>query len=370
MSVTYTAGYNNIWTHFDRNPEEDLSGGYLVTSVTPISGGVTAGVAIPGVPIALTLNVIGPSVNADQTLVGKTLSQIEPTLSTWLVTEQSLSFAGVINETVTSDTPILQPNFNPNSTDPGGIEGIKTFFAGDDTFYGVSVGVVSPIDGSISVEDDINGWGGNDHFWGRLGDDNYVGGTGTDTAHYEGSLSQFTIAQVEGVWNDSVGEGFPGWQITDGSGSEGTDRMTGVERAVFSDATIALDLDGVGGQAYRIYKAAFDRVPDSGGLGYWINQMDDGMDMVEVAARFIDSDEFRALYGTNPTNGEFLTKVYNNVLDRDPDAGGYDWWMDQLTNNPEKTWQKVLADFSESPENQTNVAELIANGIQFEPWVG
>ncbi len=35
MSVTYTAGYNNIWTHLDRNPEEDLSGGYLVTSVTP-----------------------------------------------------------------------------------------------------------------------------------------------------------------------------------------------------------------------------------------------------------------------------------------------------------------------------------------------
>ena len=98
--------------------------------------------------------------------------------------------------------------------------------------------------------------------------------------------------------------------------------------------------------------------------------MDDGMDMVEVAARFIDSDEFRYLYGINPTNGEFLTKVYNNVLDRDPDAGGYDWWMDQLTNNPEKIWQKVLADFSESPENQTNVAELIANGIQFEPWVG
>ena len=33
-------------------------------------------------------------------------------------------------------------------------------------------------------------------------------------------------------------------------------------------------------------------------------------------------------------------------------------------------WEKVLADFSESVENQTNVAELIANGIVFDPWVG
>ena len=55
---------------------------------------------------------------------------------------------------------------------------------------------------------------------------------------------------------------------------------------------------------------------------------------------------------------------------RDPDAGGYAWWIEQLENNPEKTWQKVLADFSESPENQHNVAELIANGIPFDPWAG
>ena len=144
-------------------------------------------------------------------------------------------------------------------------------------------------------------------------------------------------------------------------------------RIPFNDVWIAFDVDGVGGQAYRIYKAAFDRDPmdgDTAGLGYWIAQMDDGMDMVEVAARFIDSPEFRSLYGQNPTNGEFLNKVYLNVLDRLPDDSGYAWWIDQLDNNPEKSWEKVLADFSESPENQANVAELIANGIVFDPWVG
>ena len=33
-----------------------------------------------------------------------------------------------------------------------------------------------------------------------------------------------------------------------------------------------------------------------------------------------------------------------------------------MGTKPIKTWQQVLAEFSESPESQANVAELIANG--------
>lgn len=134
-----------------------------------------------------------------------------------------------------------------------------------------------------------------------------------------------------------------------------------------------VDIDGVAGKAYRIYKAAFDRDPmqgDTVGLGYWIAKMDQGMDLIEVAARFIDSKEFRDLYGTKPTNGEFLTKVYENVLGRAPDKGGYDWWMNEMSTNPSKTPQKVLADFSESSENQMATLTLIGDGIIYSPWHG
>ena len=129
-----------------------------------------------------------------------------------------------------------------------------------------------------------------------------------------------------------------------------------------------LDTDGVSGKAYRIYKAAFDRTPDTTGLGYWIAQMDKGMDVVEVAARFIDSNEFRELYGSNVSSADFLTKVYSNVLDRAPDTAGLNWWVNEMSTNPSKTWQKVLADFSESAENQANVASLISNGVIYDPW--
>lgn len=154
------------------------------------------------------------------------------------------------------------------------------------------------------------------------------------------------------------------------SGEE--DSLTSIERLKFTDKSLAFDITGNAGKAYRIYKAAFARDPQSGdmsGLGFWMSRIDNGMDMVEVAARFIDSNEFRSLFGQNPTNAEFLTKVYTNVLGRTPDQGGYDWWLNELNTNPSKTRAKVLADFAESSENQAGVASLIGNGITYEPWV-
>lgn len=144
--------------------------------------------------------------------------------------------------------------------------------------------------------------------------------------------------------------------------------LKNVERISFSDTSLALDATGNAGKAYRVYKAAFARDPMAGdktGLGYWIKSIDNGMDMVEVAARFIDSPEFRTLYGQNPSNAEFLTKVYTNVLGRTPDQGGYSWWLNELNTNPIKTKAKVLSDFAESQENKDSVVSLIGNGIQY-----
>jgi hypothetical protein len=141
-----------------------------------------------------------------------------------------------------------------------------------------------------------------------------------------------------------------------------------IDELPFGSDYISLDQDGFAGQAYRIYKAAFDRTPDTTGLGYWIAQMDKGMDVVEVAARFIDSPEFRQLYGSNVSDATFITNIYNNVLDRNPDDVGLAWWVNEMKMNPSKTWQKVLADFSESAENKANIASLIANGIAYDPW--
>ena len=64
-------------------------------------------------------------------------------------------------------------------------------------------------------------------------------------------------------------------------------------------------------------------------------------------------EEFRQLYGINPTNETFVTKLYDNVLDRTPDQGGYDYWVGHL-NAGINSKEQVLCSLSESPENMLN----------------
>ncbi|OMH26627.1 DUF4214 domain-containing protein [Motiliproteus sp. MSK22-1] len=145
--------------------------------------------------------------------------------------------------------------------------------------------------------------------------------------------------------------------------------VIGVDRIQFADTNLALDINGTAGQVYRIYKAAFDRTPDAEGLGFWIDTVEHGGTLQNVAAGFIHSNEFQTLYGDNPSNELFLTSLYHNVLDRDPDQDGFQWWSDKLNSGAESR-EDILVDFSESPENQANVIDLIGDGIVYEEWLG
>ena len=196
--------------------------------------------------------------------------------------------------------------------------------AGSDKLIGNSFGNIFK---GNAGNDTIYGNAGDDTIFADGGSDTIKGGTGIDTIQYALSQANYTLALGES--SSTIKE------ISTGTNNS----LSTVKRVVFSDKAVALDIGSgeVGGSCYRIYRAAFNRTPDEGGLGYWIGQMDLGKTLVEVSVGFINSDEFRASYGTNPTNGEFLTKMDNNVLGHDPDRGGYDWWVDQLANYPEKS---------------------------------
>ena len=217
------------------------------------------------------------------------------------------------------------------------------------------------LDGADTLEgglgnDILRGGEGPDALFGGLGNDTLVGGAGNDTldggagldsAVYSGSKAGYTLTRT------SSG-------MTAASAADGTDALINIERLQFTDKTLAFDLDGNAGQAYRLYQAAFDRVPDQGGLGYWIDQMDSGMGLSQVATGFINSAEFKALYGNNPSNAEFVTLLYDNVLHRAPDAGGYSYWIEQLSSG--MTRENVLIGFSESTENKVALMAFDMDG--------
>lgn len=177
------------------------------------------------------------------------------------------------------------------------------------------------------------------------------GGMGIDTLLINGSVWDYTIDATAG-----------GFNLTH-NGAEGTDLLVNVERLQFLNANIALDIDGNAGMAYRLYQAAFDRTPDLGGLGYQMRDLDNGLNIFQVAQNFINSPEFGATYG-NLSTGDFVRQLYLNVLDREPDAEGYAYHTNNLDNNG-FTRANVLVGFSESPENQATVIGTIENGMVY-----
>ncbi|MFD2364959.1 DUF4214 domain-containing protein [Pseudoduganella sp. GCM10020061] len=204
--------------------------------------------------------------------------------------------------------------------------------------------------------DQLSGTAGNDVLRGDGGSDLLNGQGGIDTAAFGAARANFTVARSGTTVT-----------VTDRAGAGGTDTLSNVERIKFGDVSVAVDIDGNGGEAYRIYQAAFDRAPDMSGVGFWISQLDRGMSLESVAAGFMASTEFTAMYGANPTNRQFVDKLYQNVLDRAGEAAGVNFWVGALDGN-NASRADVLAHFSESAENQANVAEIIGNGFAYVPY--
>lgn len=203
----------------------------------------------------------------------------------------------------------------------------------------------------------MSGDAANNRFTPGAGNNAIDGMGGIDTVVYAGASSNFTIAR--GVY---------GVTVTEKSGALGTDNLINVERIQFADGWKAIDIDGIGGQVYRLYEAVFGRPSDKTGMGYWIDRMEKGTSLLQVAKEFITNQpEFDKLYGANPSDGEFLTKLYANILDRAPDAAGYAYWVGRIVDSSR---EQILMEFSEGFENQAQVIGSISGGIDYTPWTG
>lgn len=220
----------------------------------------------------------------------------------------------------------------------------------EDFYTSWGVGVYENLSNTLPGDSRIKGTGKNEIFDNGDGNDSIDGGGGIDTLLSGASRANTTLVRTDS-----------GWQLS--SLYDGLDNLSHIERIAFANSTLALDIDGNAGQAYRVYQAAFNRTPDNNGLKFWIGAMDQGASLHDVAAGFINSAEFQALYGSNPGNDQFVTRLYSNVLHRAADAGGYNYWLGLLD---QKLISKTdaLVQFSESPENQAGVIGVIQNGIE------
>ncbi|WP_371275559.1 Calx-beta domain-containing protein [Zhengella sp.] len=257
-------------------------------------------------------------------------------------------------------------------------------------------------------DDDLSGGDGNDTLSGGFGNDLLDGGAGIDTAHFnEGNLIGLPDLDAATNPSDPVMFGFAGLAsqtmaaaatlqdatmdlpgltrnqvsvVWDGAetvllwGGEGygLNTLISIERIDLIDGDYVYDIGSDNlGFGYRIYQAAFGRTPDEGGLRFWVGVLDtlDSWGYSEyakqqyVAREFNESLEFQALYGSDPSHYDYIDAMYQNVLYRLPDQGGYDFWVGGMDQG--LTEEDILIAFSESVENRENNYPNLDNGV----WV-
>jgi hypothetical protein len=189
----------------------------------------------------------------------------------------------------------------------------------------------------------VNLLGGDDSIYlSRGGRASVDGGRGNDTAVYGDDRDSFAIAKIGGaisVRHESSPANFG-------------DELRNFERVQFADGSLVYNLAGSDpALIYRLYQAAFARTPDEGGLRYWASAADQfTLSQLQLATEFRTSPEFIAKYGANVSNRDYTYNMYKNVLGREPDQGGIDYW----TNVVNIGWvnrDQLLIEFAQSQEN-------------------
>lgn len=208
------------------------------------------------------------------------------------------------------------------------------------------------------LDDTMYGAKGNDLFHAGRGNDALDGGRGLNHALFSGDYADYVISRLDG---DTI-------QIADQTQErDGTDSLSRVQRAHFSDFAVGFDV-GAGeatGAAYRMY-GVLDRAPDAEGLGYWINSVDQGVLLTEMAQAFLDSAEYASSNGTNLNDNQFVTQLYEDVLQRKADESGRIYWVEQLARGASRA--EVLIGFTESQESIDLKTDLLSQGASYLDW--
>ncbi len=104
------------------------------------------------------------------------------------------------------------------------------------------------------------------------------------------------------------------------------------------------------GKIERAYITLLGRDPDDGGLRYWLDRQADGLSYERIIQFFLDSPERKDKYPAGQTDREYLEQLYRDAFGRSPDAGGVTYWLSRLADG--LTRDQVALFFADSAEQR------------------
>lgn len=139
-----------------------------------------------------------------------------------------------------------------------------------------------------------------------------------------------------------------GWIFDGWSGACSGTGFCSVSMFAARDAAAVFRFVGAGSAAsnewvQKAYVAYYGRPADPGGLGYWASRLDaEGGSLSSIIVEFGNSDEFNRRYG-GLTHVELVTRIYRQILGRDPEQGGLDYYVGELQSG-RRTLQSITLD--------------------------
>lgn len=216
--------------------------------------------------------------------------------------------------------------------------------AGNDTL--ITSGGNDVVVGGLG-NDSVSTGAGNDTIVSGLGHDTINAGKGFDVVQFNGDTDNFNLFDlgngqllVHSKLNPTNSATISQAEIISFEGLAGTENVVIVDNE--TDAN-----------AMRLYEGLFDRDADIGGAEYWLNALDQGTSLTDIANSFLNSEEFLA--NGDLDDAAFVELLYGNALNRESDEGGKAFWVEQLENGASR------ADVAISIVGSPEAAETIDN---------
>lgn len=166
-----------------------------------------------------------------------------------------------------------------------------------------------------------------------LGNSTIIGGSGDyAVVKLAGNASNYNVTQQNG---HAI--------VTDKT----TNKVTDISKIQYvqldNGNALVFARNSVEGQVAQLYRVAFGRDADAGGLDYWFDSAKAGMTLKQIAKSFVASSEYANL--PSRSNLEFIQNLYQNTFNRSGEDAGVAYWLDQLSAG--HTRADVISNFAE-----------------------
>lgn len=120
-----------------------------------------------------------------------------------------------------------------------------------------------------------------------------------------------------------------------------------------------MDRSAIEAKIQELYIGILGRAADAAGLKYWADEIESGVMVLEnTRAAFTQQPEYTSIYAAL-SSSQLVTSIYQNLLERNPDQGGLNYWVSELDSKRVNPDQFIVAVINAAQDSSTTNAQTL-----------